>query len=937
MKINDLPKPQPLAVPEWKLKLQEFWLKSSDTQRLDMKYMLKMNDREGVRSLLESWQPLEEKKKKKKKKAKRKKSFSYGSFGGWFYPGYHNNSGADSSSDGADAGGDGGGESLRENQNLNSILSEFANECCQQLAIASVPQIRLRRDPEWCKRNRTFGMFDHAKNEINLSVANRHPVDVMRTLAHELVHHRQNEMQKLPGNAGETGSDFENEANAAAGIIMRKFAEQHPNLFTDVVNESSGYIPTEKEKNDPRFSTALTVDIKPGETGRQANKLGLATDAQGRPALLMKKLNNQLQQIKESVDVDQDLLEVDMSPGALEKWAQSPDAQDIKVGIEYEFIFPDTESAENDDEPVDYDYDMDEPAYDLDQIIEFFQGGDMPISDSEARDLRNEVDEEFWEWATLSFSDDFGLEEFVEWMWNNAWGDEEDDLEAEAQEQLGDDADESKVNNMARDMFRDLIADEWENQSDYYQQARDAEFDDWLSTVDFRDFLESQGIRTMMDVSTVWNTEFPYMTSSGLGGIEEWDRWAKQLEQVVEMPVRISDTYHGGARRSGEWVMEPDSSLDPDEPFDAGIELISPPIPLPQALATMKRIQKWAKENKVYTNDSTGLHMNISIPKSAVDYVKLIMFMGDKHVLDEFGRAANYYASSAFDKIAKRVATNRPDSQLGEQEAISNASVNIDTAMEMMRNNLIELAGKYVQNSVGSEKYTSAHVKKAGDNTYIEFRSPGGDWLTRSPEEMAGTVLRFARAMTIAGDPAAERKEYGKKLYKLLAGWKETKIRGSDPRTQFPGYEKTMDSLFAKYTSGIITRDELKKEWADRVLQRAGDTANNQPQPQPQSAPAATAQPAKKLKPQPSKKATDLAKRIKAQGPGMRVITNPMKRPHLTPEDNNWAIMDRNTGKIVVTFSDERSGFQSAEIRATDYLERNGMNPNQHLLQALGD
>ena len=190
--------------------------------------------------------------------------------------------------------------------------------------------------------------------------------------------------------------------------------------------------------------------------------------------------------------------------------------------------------------------------------------------------------------------------------------------------------------------------------------------------------------------------------------------------------------------------------------------------------------------------------------------------------------------------------------------------------------------------------------------------------------------------MKIAADPAAERKEYGKKLYKLLAGYQKAETgHGSDPRTQFPGYEKTMDSLFAKYTSGLINRDELKKQWADRVLQRASNAPDNQPQSEP--APATTPQPARKLKPQPSKKATDLAKRIKAQGPGMRVITNPMKRPNLTPDDNNWAIMDRNSGKIVVTFSDERSGTQSAEIRATDYLERNGLNPAQHLLQALGD
>lgn len=41
------------------------------------------------------------------------------------------------------------------------------------------------------------------------------------------------------------------------------------------VTEASGYIPSPKEKNDPRFRTALTVDVKPDSIKRNAQKLGL--------------------------------------------------------------------------------------------------------------------------------------------------------------------------------------------------------------------------------------------------------------------------------------------------------------------------------------------------------------------------------------------------------------------------------------------------------------------------------------------------------------------------------------------------------------------------------------------------------------------------------------------------------------------------------------
>jgi hypothetical protein len=55
---------------------------------------------------------------------------------------------------------------------------------------------------------------------------------------------------------------------------------------TDIDESASGYIPTAKQARDPRWAMALTQDIRPGELGRQANKLALKTDSQGRPALL---------------------------------------------------------------------------------------------------------------------------------------------------------------------------------------------------------------------------------------------------------------------------------------------------------------------------------------------------------------------------------------------------------------------------------------------------------------------------------------------------------------------------------------------------------------------------------------------------------------------------------------------------------------------------
>jgi hypothetical protein len=73
----------------------------------------------------------------------------------------------------------------------------------------------------------------------------------------------------------------------------------------DATNESaSGYIPTKKQARDPRYSMALTVDIKPGQVGKEANKLGLKTNKQGQPQIarasgLFEKLALELTQFKQ--------------------------------------------------------------------------------------------------------------------------------------------------------------------------------------------------------------------------------------------------------------------------------------------------------------------------------------------------------------------------------------------------------------------------------------------------------------------------------------------------------------------------------------------------------------------------------------------------------------------------------------------------------------
>ena len=58
-------------------------------------------------------------------------------------------------------------------------------------------------------------------------------IDVCRSIAHELQHHKQNIDGRLQdvNKDGADGSDIENEANAVAGVIIRQYGKIHPIIY----------------------------------------------------------------------------------------------------------------------------------------------------------------------------------------------------------------------------------------------------------------------------------------------------------------------------------------------------------------------------------------------------------------------------------------------------------------------------------------------------------------------------------------------------------------------------------------------------------------------------------------------------------------------------------------------------------------------------------
>ena len=147
-------------------------------------------------------------------------------------------------------------------EKFGPMLDSFVQFSSKKLGIKSMPTIQLQKGEMQAS---SFGGYNPQNQSIVVVSKNRHPMDIFRTVAHELVHHKQKEDGRIGkdiSNEGATGSPFENEANAEAGKVMRWFAQKNPEIF------KSGYVVEETQLtegiNDPGTFKAVFLAGGPG-------------------------------------------------------------------------------------------------------------------------------------------------------------------------------------------------------------------------------------------------------------------------------------------------------------------------------------------------------------------------------------------------------------------------------------------------------------------------------------------------------------------------------------------------------------------------------------------------------------------------------------------------------------------------------------------------
>lgn len=191
---------------------------------------------------------------KKKKKRKNKLPIIKRRLYGWgFIPWVSNSSisqrvdGVEVSDSGADFGGGDSGGAMEENisspyiykietddeeflDNKLDGVENFSKFATDKLKIKSPFSIKLTAD-----RNnnniKTLAHFNNADSNCCVYSRGRNLADILRSIAHELVHKSQFENDKIKGPVQDIGGPIEDEANAVAGQLVKEFGYDNPEIF----------------------------------------------------------------------------------------------------------------------------------------------------------------------------------------------------------------------------------------------------------------------------------------------------------------------------------------------------------------------------------------------------------------------------------------------------------------------------------------------------------------------------------------------------------------------------------------------------------------------------------------------------------------------------------------------------------------------------------
>lgn len=322
--------------------------------------------------------------------------------------------------------------------------------------------------------------------------------------------------------------------------------------------------------------------------------------------------------------------------------------------------------------------------------------------------------------------------------------------------------------------------------SDFFRDEGFGDFEGWANTFS-NAMADEHNFR--IDGNTIIKLEDSSNYQSTASFVQE------KVNEIFGIEPRILTGHNEIKKNSTDWYIEEDSSIENLPVGCEGVELVSPPIEgKEEALSVLKKTLNMISKIGE-TNDTCGLHIGISCDNfERIDLLKFILFYNDKYVSSLFDRETNTYAVPQITSFMNRI---KAYEQVPERD-------------------YKELTKTLQSILLGFSKYTGVNI---GHHNYLELRSAGNEGYEYKFSELSDTINRAVYCLSLALDENAERKEYLKKLGKLM-GEKKQDTFEEDSKAIF-GNAKYADFLRAKNPiTGLNVITQLESNgvyWEKRV------------------------------------------------------------------------------------------------------------------------
>lgn len=111
-------------------------------------------------------------------------------------------------------------------------VTEFVKYVKNELGLEKCPVVILQNGRGELKTTANYN-YSSDKKVIRVNSKNRALVDILRSIAHEMVHHKQFEEGRLKVKPADIGGDIEDEANSKAGQFIKLYAQMDNTIYDE--------------------------------------------------------------------------------------------------------------------------------------------------------------------------------------------------------------------------------------------------------------------------------------------------------------------------------------------------------------------------------------------------------------------------------------------------------------------------------------------------------------------------------------------------------------------------------------------------------------------------------------------------------------------------------------------------------------------------------